>query len=164
MQQADTVRVSVAVQYRTRAWQTIEVDLGPAKRHEVDFIEPQVQGLAELGLPVPSPVRCLCLAEQVAQKLHACTAPKSTGRARDVLDILLIEMLGGLDYRRAAAAAQTVFEERATHAFPPAFAMPAEWRPEVESLAIQLGFPQTSAGEIESQFLAALQRIAQAAD
>jgi hypothetical protein len=31
MEQADTIRVEVAVQYRTRSWQTIEVDLGPAK-------------------------------------------------------------------------------------------------------------------------------------
>jgi hypothetical protein len=30
--------------------------------------------LAELGIPVTSPVRCLGLANQVAQKLHACTA------------------------------------------------------------------------------------------
>jgi hypothetical protein len=52
----------------------------------------------ELGIPVISPVRCLGLADQVAQKLHACTGPVATGRARDVLDILLIDMLGELDY------------------------------------------------------------------
>ena len=164
MEQADTVRVNVAVQYRTRAWQTVEVDLGPASRRKVDFVEPRIQGLRELGLNVTSPVRCLGLAEQVAQKLHACTAPFSTDRARDVLDILLIEMLGGLDYRRASAAAREVFEERATHAFPPAFAMPAEWRPEVESLAVQRGFPQTGADEIEERFLAVLQLLAEATD
>jgi hypothetical protein len=32
MEQADTIRLQVAIQYRTRAWQTIEVDLGPATR------------------------------------------------------------------------------------------------------------------------------------
>ena len=30
MDQVDTVRVSVAIQYKSRSWQTIEVDLGPA--------------------------------------------------------------------------------------------------------------------------------------
>ena len=164
LEQADTVRVNVAVSYRTRAWQTVEVDLGPAKQIDVDFVAPQVQGLVELGVPVTSPVRCLGLAEQIAQKLHACTGPFAAGRARDVLDILLIEMLGGLDYRRASAAARQVFAERATHAFLPAFTMPAEWRPEVESLAVQLGFPQTSALEIEGRFLAVLQRLTEAAD
>ena len=31
MDQADTIRVQVALQYKTRSWQTIDVDLGPAK-------------------------------------------------------------------------------------------------------------------------------------
>ena len=142
------------------AWQTIDVDLGPTKTHEIDFVKPQVQGLVELGLPVTSPVRCLDLAEQVAQKLHACTGPYSTGRARGLLDILLIETLGGSDNRRMSAAARQVFAERATHAFPPMFAMPAEWRPEVETLAGQLGFPVSNASEIEQRFLALIRRLA----
>ena len=39
MEQADTIRVEVAVQYRTRSWQTIEVDLGPAKAGPVDLVD-----------------------------------------------------------------------------------------------------------------------------
>jgi predicted nucleotidyltransferase component of viral defense system len=109
MEQADTVRVQVSIQYRTRSWQTIEVDLGPANVGHVDLIEPSVQGLVELGIPVISPVRCLGLAEQVAQKLHACTGPAAAGRARDVLDILLIDTLGKLDYPATADAARRVF-------------------------------------------------------
>jgi len=45
-----------------------------------------------MGLPVISPVRCLNLGDQLAQKLHACTGPHAQGRARDVLDILLIDL------------------------------------------------------------------------
>ncbi len=48
----------------------------------------------QLGIPVVSPVRCLNLAEQVVQKLHACTGPASAGLARDVVEILLIDALG----------------------------------------------------------------------
>ncbi|MCU0228664.1 MAG: nucleotidyl transferase AbiEii/AbiGii toxin family protein [Bryobacterales bacterium] len=162
MEQADTVRVNVAVAYRTRAWQTIEIDLGPASGQMIDLIDPQVAGLADLGLPVTSPIRCLGMAEQVAQKLHACTAPNAAGRARDVLDILLVEMLQGLDYVRAADAAQRVFAVRATHPFPPAFNMPTEWRPEIEALAAQLGMAETRAAQIEERFSAVLQRIAEA--
>ena len=40
MEQADTIRVQVSVQYRTRSWQTIEVDLGPASSEQIDLIEP----------------------------------------------------------------------------------------------------------------------------
>jgi hypothetical protein len=162
MEQADTVRVNVAIAYRTRAWQTIEIDLGPASGQMIDLIDPQVAGLAELGLPVTSPVRCLRMAEQVAQKLHACTSPNAAGRARDVLDILLVEMLQGLDYVGAADAAQRVFAARATHMFLTEFNMPAEWRPEIEALAAQLGMAETRAAQIEVRFRAVLQRIAEA--
>jgi hypothetical protein len=84
MEQADTVRTAVAIEYWMRPWQTIEVDLGPTKTPAVDLVDPKVPAIAELGLSVTSPVRCLSLAEQVAQKLHACTAPHTVGRARDI--------------------------------------------------------------------------------
>jgi hypothetical protein len=152
MEQADTIRVEVAVQYRTRSWQTIEVDLGPATAGQIDLIDPHVQGLAELGIPVTSPVRCLGLPDQVAQKLHACTGPGASGRARDVLDILLIDALGELNYPETADAARRVFKERAAHAFPPVFVMPEGWRPELETLAIELEFPIKAAAAIEQRF------------
>jgi hypothetical protein len=159
MEQADTVRVNVAVSYRTRAWQTVEVDLGPAKEADIDLVAPQVQGLVELGLPITSPVRCLNLAEQVAQKLHACTAPYSFGRARDVLDILLIETLGELDMAGVSEAARRVFQERGTHSFPVTFEMPPEWRPEIESMALELGLPDVTAAGIEIRFVDLIRRL-----
>jgi nucleotidyltransferase AbiEii toxin of type IV toxin-antitoxin system len=159
MEQADTIRVLVSIQYRTRSWQTIEVDLGPANVDRVDLIEPRVRGLVELGIPLTSPVRCLGLAEQVAQKLHACTGPAAAGRARDVQDILLIDALGQLNYAETARVARRVFEERATHAFPPGFAMPADWAPELESLALELGFTLSTAAEIEGRFLEVIRML-----
>jgi hypothetical protein len=149
MEQADTIRVEVAVLYRTRAWQTIEVDLGPATSGQID---PHVHGLAELAIPVTSPVRCLALPDQVAQKLHACTGPAAAGRARDVLDILLIDALGSLDYSQTATAALRIFQERATHPFPPAFVMAAEWRYELEAMAADLDFPIKSSDAIGQRF------------
>lgn len=163
MEQADTVRVQVAVAYRTRSWQTIEVDLGPAKMGQVDLVEPKVHGLLELGIPVISPVRCLRLADQVAQKLHACTGPARAGRARDVLDILLIDALGEIDYHEAAEAACRVFEDRATHPFPPEFVMPPEWRPELEGMAAELGFPLTTSSAIQQRFLEVIRMLEHAA-
>lgn len=52
MELADTVRVEVAVQYKTRAWQTVDVDLGPGEAQEVDLVEPAITGLVEMGLPM----------------------------------------------------------------------------------------------------------------
>lgn len=115
MELADTVRVEVAIAYRTRAWQSIDVDLGPPGAESADLVHPAIGGLTEIGLPVTTPVHCLNLSEQVAQKLHACTGPASAGRARDILDILLIDILGGLDYEKTRAVVARVFAERGTH-------------------------------------------------
>lgn len=52
MELADTVRVEVAVEYKTRAWQTIEVDLGLGEAREVDLVTPAIEGVAEMGLPI----------------------------------------------------------------------------------------------------------------
>ena len=82
-----------------------------------------------MGLRVPSPVRCLNLNDQVAQKLHACTGPFSKGRAHDVLGILLIDLFGRLNMAAVRAAASQLFAERATHNFPPAVRIPTEWGP-----------------------------------
>jgi hypothetical protein len=141
MELADTVRVQVAITYRTRGWQTIDVDLGPPGIESADLVNPAVTGLVELGLPVIAPVRCISLSEQVAQKLHACTGPAAEGRARDILDILLIEILGELNYPKTRIAVERVFAERGTHAIPTTFEIPGAWRLELETLAHSLGFP-----------------------
>ena len=76
----DTVRVDVAITYRARGFQTIQIDLGPADESAVDLVAPTIRGVAELGIPVTSPVRCITLDVQVAQKLHACTCLLYTSR------------------------------------------------------------------------------------
>jgi hypothetical protein len=163
MELADTVRVEVAVQYKTRAWQTVDVDLGPGEAQEVDLVEPAIAGLVEMGLQVTPHVRCLGINEQTAQKLHACTGPQRGDRARDALDILLVDMLGQLDYGRARAATERVFAARATHPFPPSASLPTGWRRELENLAQELGYPTTNAKGIEAKFAVVVQAIATAA-
>lgn len=152
MEQADTVRLEVAISYRTRSWQTVEIDLGPSSEAAVDQVAPKVGGLTELGLPVISTVRCINLADQVAQKIHACTGPFAAGRARDVLDVLLIDHLGQLDQHQTKEAVKRVFKERATHEIPLHFCLPAAWHPELEVLAADLQFPARSTSEIERRF------------
>lgn len=160
MELADTVRIEVAIAYKNRSWQTIEVDLGPAGAADPDLIDPAITGLTEMGIPVTSPVRCLNLNEQVAQKLHACTGPASAGRARDILDILLIDSLGRLDYEQTRIAVERVFEERATHQLPRTIELSPAWRLELVSLATSLHSPFTSAAEISERFHAVLEQLA----
>ena len=160
MELADTVRVEVAVEYKTRAWQTIEVDLGPGEAREVDLVTPAIEGVAEMGLPITNQVRCLGINEQVAQKLHACTGPQRQDRARDILDILVVDMLGQLD--RVRAAAERIFGERNTHPFPPETIIPPEWTVELEILAAELGYRTKKAAEIQKDFTSLVAAIASA--
>lgn len=160
MEMADTVRIKVAISYRNRAWQTIEVDLGPTGSAYADLIDPAITGLTEMGLPITTPVRCLNLSEQTAQKLHACTGPASAGRARDIVDILLIDSLGRLDYAQARVATERVFAERATHELPRTVEIPAEWQLELESLATELHSPVKQIDQIARQFQSVLDRLA----
>lgn len=160
MEQADTVRVEVAIQYRTRSWQTVEIDLGPASQTEVELVPPRVTGLEELGIQVVSPVRCIHLADQVAQKVHACTGPFGADRARDVLDILLIEDLGQLEPGQVRQAVGRVFQERATHDLPASFSFPSGWYAELESSAAGLPLGAQSVEDIELRFQKLLAKLA----
>ena len=58
-----------------------------------------------------------------------------------ILDILLIEVLGELNYPKTRIAVERVFAERGTHALPTTFEIPAAWQVELETLAHSLGFP-----------------------
>ena len=115
-----------------------------------------------MGLPKLPQTRCLGLDEQVAQKLHACTGPQRADRARDVLDILLVELLGRFNENQVRLAAIRVFAERATHIFSPDPTLPLEWYQELEHRAAELGYPATTAEEIQRRFAALVARIARA--
>ena len=127
MDYADAVRLELAVRHRKRAWQTIDIDLGPAgQRGE--------RTSSRWACASLTPVLCLNLNDQAEQKLSACTRPFSEGRARDVLDILLIDLFGRLNMADVPAATSQLFAEGTTHAVLPAVRIPTEWGPELEGL------------------------------
>lgn len=55
-----------------------------------------------------------------------------------------------------------MFVERATHDFPPTVQLAADWQPELELLAKELGYSTTSATEIEASFRAVVVLLAKA--
>jgi len=65
-----------------------------------------------------------------------------------------------IEYARVRAA-ERIFEERGTHAFPPVWVIPAEWRVELVNLATEFDFPIKTADEIEERFRAFVARISQ---
>lgn len=163
----DTVRVDVAVAYRGRGVQTIQIDLGPSEESPVELVAPAIRGVAELGIPVPSPIRCISLDAQIAQKLHACTSPRllaTENRARDILDIIFLDMLGQIDPTSVRNACVRIFEQRAEHPWPPPPEVPPAWKAELASLAAEQGLRFANGDEIVDAFSNICERIVDAAD
>lgn len=161
----DAVRVDVAITYRGRGFQTIQIDLGPADEPTVELVAPTIRGVAELGIPVISPVRCITLDIQIAQKLHACTNPRvleGENRARDILDVLFLNMIGQLDPKAVQSACIRVFDQRAEHGWPPSLNVPPAWRVELVSLAAEQTLPFTTGDEIVAAFETIYDRVVRA--
>ena len=69
----DAVRLELDIRYQTRAWQTIDIDLGPSGQGAVELVMPTIRGLAAMGLRVSSPVRCLNLSVEDADLTEVAT-------------------------------------------------------------------------------------------
>ena len=153
----------VAVSLRSRAWTTVDVDLAPATMDvQTEGVEPLA--LHELGLGHPRAVQCLALSEQVAQKIHALTEPMPRGRpnarARDALDILLLDSRLGTDAEAVGAACERIFSQRAAHAWPIfRFDFPPEWTPTLARHAQDAGYDTFDAKTIEARFNTYLARL-----
>lgn len=156
MELVDTVRLTVAIEYDSWPVQSVDVDLGPGGA-PFEAVTPDFPGLQELGIPAPSAIRCLTLEEQVAQKIHGATNPAKIknpklNRARDILDVLLIELLGQADPVGVRAAAVRLFAAEGAVWPPESVLYPKGWRDTLEALALELGYPVRDATGIISAF------------
>ncbi len=74
-------------------------------------------------------------------------------RARDILDILLIELLGQFDNTAVQESVEQIFKERNEHTWPPPMInYPNDWRERLVDMASTLGCPLTDANEIIGAF------------
>lgn len=142
--------VSLAVRYRLESslagtpFEPLQVDVTVAPTEPWDAQRAQRSGLlAELGLG-PIDVLLIPLERQVAEKLHAYTRTYQGGgttRARDVIDLLLINKHASVDSVRLLGAIRTVFLDRATHSPPeklppPSAALTVAYRKDAERLGL----------------------------
>ena len=119
--------VGLAVRYKLdsalagRPFEPLQVDVTIAPPDPWDAQSLWRPGLlAELGLD-PFEVLLIPLERQVAEKLHACTRTYEGGgttRARDLVDLLLINQHEHVDAGLLQVAIQRVFHRRATHGVP----------------------------------------------
>jgi len=87
-------------------------------------------------------MRLISKEQQVAEKLHAYTLPRSTpnSRVKDLVDLLLLIRTGEVRQAQLAEAVRLTFGQRKTHAIPPALVAPPEtWESQFRTLANECG-------------------------
>jgi Nucleotidyl transferase AbiEii toxin, Type IV TA system len=163
-EQADTVRVEVAVTYQTRPFQTVEVDLGPSEA-ESEQIAPSLPIMEALSLRVPSPISCTRIDAQIAQKIHAATNPRVVNdlrqdRARDIIDILMLRRLGQFDPVAIRSACEVLFATRSEHKWIPVIpSYPTHWHATMSRLASEIDYPFYDADSLIAEFGETLQEV-----
>jgi hypothetical protein len=121
----------VKLDYRGRPWCTVKFELG---HNEIgDANEPEhrlAADLAELftevGLEAPKAVPVMRSDHQVAQKLHAVSGERSE-RARDLVDLQLLDKGGYLDLPQVVATCVRLFDYRRRQTWPPNIVVGARW-------------------------------------
>jgi hypothetical protein len=136
-------RIEIRVQYRNRPWATVQMEVSASRGdHTIEAEQIPATSLEELGLDGPAFVTCLSLRYQIAQKIHAVTAPPPLGRTndrfRDLADLWLLREIGA-DLTRLHEACEEVFAQREMHAWPPEVVVPDHWAEPFARLAGELG-------------------------
>ncbi len=127
------LRMDVRLTYLDRPFASVPLEIVTPPTQEIEYV-PALR-LDPVGLHSPAPIPCLSLPYQIAEKLHACTDPldglRVNDRVSDLMDLILMEDLSpDVDLVRTRRACVDVFNERATHPWPPV----ASSTPEAEQL------------------------------
>ena len=121
----------VTLKYHGRTFKGVDLEVGYDELEATTKEEPEfemsdevLRVFATLGLLEPAPVRVQPLHHQIAQKIHACTAPGSD-RAHDLVDLQLIVPM--TDAALVATTTKRLFRFRAEHEWPPTLTATANW-------------------------------------
>lgn len=122
---------SVKLSYNDKPWMTVDLEVGHNEigdADEPDFVSPEDANavLEGLGFPPLGPIPVMALRHQIAQKLHAASAPGSM-RAHDLIDLQLLDKAYEGDYSDARETRMRLFAYRKMQAWPPTIAGGAEW-------------------------------------
>ena len=130
-------RLDVKLDFEGRSFGTVQLEAvaeeaGGAQTTDAVESADGASIFAGVGLPDPGPVTVLTLPMQVAQKLHACTAPDTgdwiNDRAHDLVDLQLIDLdLDASQLPEVRAACERLFQARAGHDWPPAVTAREGW-------------------------------------
>lgn len=126
-------RLTAKLAYQGKPFVSVPIEISPieagnAETH--DMIESDA--LTLVGVPSTVAVPCMTLPWQIAQKIHAGSElvdpPRTNDRARDLVDLQLLEALTVDDpLAETESACRAVFEARGGHVWPPTLAAQPGW-------------------------------------
>jgi len=121
----------VRLDYLGRPWCSVKFELGHNEIGDADRPDHQLAPdlavlFTEVGLESPRPVPVMRADHQVAQKLHAASETGSE-RARDLVDLQLLDRGEELDLAQVASTCRRLFEYRRQQEWPPAIASGYQW-------------------------------------
>lgn len=161
-----SVRLAIKLAYRGKRWGTVQLEVAPAEGRSGDDVEIlDAIGIDQFGLEGPERIPCLGIRYQIAQKLHACTAPPLEGRDEnlrfhDTIDLIL---LGGLvaddGWQAVRDACLDTFQIRGTHAWPPELVVYPSWPAAFAALAEAQGFDIADVEEAARQVREMIEQI-----
>lgn len=121
----------VRLDYLGRPWCSVKFELGHNEIGDADEPEYQLAPdlavlFTEVGLESPKPVPVMRADHQVAQKLHAASETGSE-RARDLVDLQLLDRGEELDLAQVASTCARLFEYRRQQEWPPTVVSGSQW-------------------------------------
>lgn len=121
----------VNLDYRGKSWCTVTFELGHNEIGDADepdqrIADDLVRLFVDVGLEAPKAVPVLRADHQIAQKLHAVSAPDSE-RARDLVDLQLLSRDEELDLVQVRGTCERLFAYRGQHSWPPVIGADARW-------------------------------------
>ncbi|WP_310964907.1 nucleotidyl transferase AbiEii/AbiGii toxin family protein [Nocardioides terrisoli] len=126
-------RLTAKLAYRGKPFVSVPIEISPTEAGNAeahDMVESDA--LALVGLPSAVAVPCMTTPWQIAQKIHASSEPveppRTNDRARDLVDLQLLEALTVDDpLAETESACRAVFEARGKHGWPPTLAAQPGW-------------------------------------
>lgn len=122
----------VKLAYNGKSWLTVPLEVGHNEIGDADEAEYRIASeivelFERIGLPKPSPVPCMPLHHQIAQKLHGSSEEEST-RAHDLIDLQLIVGNETVDFGKTKATCERLFAYRKLQAWPPVIKRNGNWK------------------------------------
>jgi hypothetical protein len=121
----------IKLAYYGRSWLTVPFEVGHNEVGDADEAEYKlsdeiIELFERIGLPAPSPIPCMPLHHQIAQKLHG-SSEDASARAHDLIDLQVIANNENIDFVKTRAVCVKLFAYRKLQAWPPTIVSNENW-------------------------------------